>query len=64
MQEKGTNAFLENSNMNGLRIKLTFTFSANGTCAPLFETVNGLTDKELTCESGFLHAVVPGLCIG
>lgn len=54
----------DGSNMNGLRIKMTFTFSAAGTCAPLFFSVCGLTEQELPGESGFLHIEVPGLCVG
>ncbi len=67
LMETGTNACyscIENSNMNGLCIKMTFTFSAEGTCAPLFITVGGLIEQELPGGSGFKHCVVPGLCIG
>jgi len=33
--------------MNGMRVKLTFTFSAMGTCMPLVITVAGLTEREM-----------------
>ncbi|KAL7498904.1 hypothetical protein ACHAWT_008594 [Skeletonema menzelii] len=49
--------------MNGMRVKLTFTFSAAGMCAPLFVTVSGLSEEEMP-NKPFLHMKVPGLCIG
>ena len=67
LDRRGTNACYscdDNSNMNGLRIKMTFTFSALGTCAPLFVTVSGLSERELPGKNDFLHVEVPGLCIG
>ena len=33
--------------MNGMRVKLTYTFSAAGTMAPIFISILGLTEKEL-----------------
>jgi len=52
---------------NGLRIKLTFTFSAAGTMAPLVMRITRLSETELpvsTCPDGFLMVAVPGLCVG
>ena len=49
--------------MNGMRVKLTFTFSAIGTCAPIFISVCGLTQKELRKEACIILQV-KGLCIG
>jgi hypothetical protein len=47
---KGTNSVYnvdECDHMNGMRVKLTWTLSGGGTCAPLFVTVTGLNDREL-----------------
>jgi hypothetical protein len=33
--------------MNGMHVKLTFTFTAMGNCFPLVVTVTGLTEKEM-----------------
>ena len=41
--------------MNGMRVKLTFTFSAMGTCMPLVVTVTGLTEKEMPDGKEFTH---------
>ena len=49
--------------MNGMRVKLTFTFSAIGTCAPIFISICGLTQKELRKEVCIILQV-KGLCIG
>lgn len=49
--------------MNGMRVKLTFTFSAAGMCAPLFVTVSGIPEEEMP-NKPFVHMKVPGLCIG
>jgi hypothetical protein len=32
--------------MSGMRVKLTFTFTAMGNCFPLVVTVTGLTNKK------------------
>ena len=50
--------------MSGMRVKLTFTFSAMGTCMPLVCTVTGLTEREMPTGEEFIHVKVPGLCIG
>ena len=54
----------EDSNlMNGMRLKMTFTFSAAGTCAPLCVTVSGLTKQEMPNEP-IIMLKVRGLCVG
>jgi hypothetical protein len=50
--------------MSGMRVKVTFTFSAMGTCFPLVCTVTGLTEREMPTGKEFIHVKVPGLCIG
>ena len=47
-----------------MRVKLTFTFSALGTCMPLVVRVTGLTEREMPDGKDFIYAKVPGLCIG
>jgi hypothetical protein len=54
----------DNKSMSGMRVKLTFTFSAMGTCFPLVCTVTGLTKKEMPTRKEFIHVKVPGLSIG
>ena len=49
--------------MNGMRVKLIFTFSVIGTCAPIFISVCGLTQKELPKETCIILQV-EDLCIG
>jgi len=49
--------------MNGMRVKLTFTFTAMGNCFPLVVTVTGLTEWEMSGKD-FVHVEIPGLCIG
>ena len=49
--------------MNGLRVKVTFTFSAAGMTAPLFITISGVSEDEMPDEE-FLHVQVPGLAVG
>ena len=36
---------------NGIRVKIMKTYSGTGTMAPVFVTVSGLTDAELTKET-------------
>ncbi len=50
--------------MSGMQVKITFTFSAIGTCFPLVRTINGLTEREMPTGLEFIHVKVPGLCIG
>lgn len=54
-------------NAGGLRVRLTFTFTAAGLAAPPYVAVSGLTEEELSpelCPDGILAAEVPGLCKG
>ena len=51
----------------GLRVPLTFTFTASGLAAPPYIAVSGLNETELCPEKypdGILAAEVPGLCKG
>ena len=58
----------EDSNaMQGLRVKLTFTFSQAGCVADTFVSIVGLTESELpkrTCPTGFLALDIKGLAVG
>jgi hypothetical protein len=49
--------------MNGMRVKLTFTFTAMANCFPLAVTVVGLTEKKMPGVD-FVHVQIPRLCIG
>ena len=49
--------------MQGMRVKLTYTFSAAGTVAPVFITVQGLTERELP-HHHCLCMNIQGLCVG
>ena len=66
----GTRGLYEASevqNMNGFRVKHTFTFTAAGNLAPMYTTVSGLSEKELpveTCPSGMHVLEIPGLAVG
>ena len=54
-------------NSGGLRVRLTFTFTASGLAAPPYVAVSGLTDEELSpelCPDGMLATEVPHLCKG
>ena len=56
----------EMNDIQGLRIKETFTFNAAGVSAPLFFSVY-LDSTEMPadgCKDGFLLLKIPGLCIG
>jgi hypothetical protein len=67
LKRKGTNSIyqIDNSNkMNGMRVKLTWTFSGAGICAPLFVTVTGLNDREMPSDVDMIVVKIPGLCIG
>ncbi len=64
VSKRGTNALYkceDNQSMSGMQVKLTFTFSAMGTCLPLVCTVSGLTEKEMPTGQEFIHVNVPGL---
>eukprot|EP00978_Attheya_sp_CCMP212_P042288 scaffold255283_cov67-Attheya_sp.AAC.1 len=68
-QDKHTRSqyHIDNSKkMSGLRVKLTYTFTATGLMAPVFVTVSGLTAAELpveTCPSGILALEIEGLMV-
>ena len=65
--KKGTNAIYrpeDSKAMNGMRVKLTFSFTAMGNCFPVTVTVSGLTEKEMPPGEEFIHVEIPGLCIG
>jgi len=67
MAKRSTNVVYkceDNKSMSGMRVKITFTFSAMGTCMPLVCTVIGLTEREMPTGEEFIHVKVPGLCIG
>ena len=52
-------------NNGGLRVRLTFAFTASGFVAPPYIVVSGLTGDELCpklCPDGILATEVPGLC--
>ena len=50
--------------MNGMHVKLTFTFSGVGTVFLLVCTVTGLTKREMLTGNEFIVIEVPGMCIG
>jgi hypothetical protein len=63
----GTNSIYhmdEGKNFNGMRVKVTHTFSAGGMAAPLFVTVTGLNDREIPPGKDMIVVKVPGLCVG
>jgi len=54
-------------NSGGLRVRLTFTFTAAGLAAPPYVSVSGLSEEELSpelCPDGILAAKVKRLCKG
>ena len=51
------------NNMNGMRVKMTYTFSGAGTGAPIFVTVLGLTERELPHHQ-CITVSIEGLCVG
>ena len=53
----------ESDHMNGMRVKLTWSLSGGGTCAPLLVTATGLNERELP-SGDMLVVQVAGLCIG
>ena len=57
----------DSENSGGLRVRLTFTFTAAGLSAPPYIAISGLTNAELSpelCRDGILATKVPGLCKG
>ncbi len=53
----------DSKSMNGLQVKLTFTFTAMGNRFSMVVTVAGLTEKEMP-QKDFVHVQILGLCIG
>ena len=49
--------------MCGLRVKITYTFSADGTMAPIFIPVLGITEREMPRYTIILIKI-KGLCVG
>ena len=65
-KEAGTRAKYKVNNskhMHGMRVKLTYTFSAAGTNAPIFVTVTGLTEREMP-KDDCIQVMIPGLSVG
>ena len=66
LETKGTysNYHMDTSaSMCGLRVKLTFTFTATGSCAPIFVSVCGLSEREMPSDPSVVLEV-EGLCVG
>eukprot|EP00956_Cyclotella_meneghiniana_P014153 scaffold21057_cov63-Cyclotella_meneghiniana.AAC.3 len=66
-ENRGTHSLYtvnEGKDMNGMRVKLSFSFNAIGASSPLYITVSGLTDEEMPMEEDMLVVEVPGLCVG
>ena len=64
--KRGTNAIYlpeDNKTMNGMQVKLTFSFTAGGNSFPVAVTVSGLTKKEMPPGEDFIHVEIPGMCI-
>ena len=49
--------------MNGLRVKLTYTFCSAGIMAPICISMLGLNERELP-EDQCISLHIPGLCVG
>eukprot|EP00957_Ditylum_brightwellii_P189635 14435242-Ditylum_brightwellii.AAC.1 len=49
--------------MRGMRVKLTFAFSAMSCCAPIFISICGPTEHKLP-EEPCVIPEIDGLCIG
>ena len=47
--------------MNGMRVKITFTFSALGKVMPLVVTVSGLSEREMPEGKDFIDVKIPNL---
>ena len=66
MKKSGTRSKynVDNSKvMCGMRVKLTYTFSAAGTMAPFFITVCGLSEREMPNDK-FIKMKIKGLTVG
>ena len=65
LQSGGTRSKYKNDDPNhvcGLRVKITYTFSAAGTMAPIFISVLGLNDRELPNDD-CISMKIEGLCV-
>ena len=65
--KSGTNAIYrpeDSKAMNGMRVKLTFSFTAGGNSFLVAVTVTGLTKKEMPPGEDFIHVEIQGMCIG
>jgi len=63
---RGTNAIYpqeDSKAMNGMQVKLTFSFTAGGNSFLVAVTVSGLTEKEMPPGEDFIHVEIPGMCI-
>ena len=63
----GTNSRYKHDDSNimcGTRVKLTYSFSASGTSAPIFITVTGLTNREIPGDENYIILSIEGLCVG
>ena len=66
LEKAGTRSKYKNDDskhMCGLRVKLTYTFSAAGTIAPIFISVLGLNEREMP-NMQCISMQVEGLCVG
>ena len=66
LQSGGTRLKYKNDDSNhmcGLRVKITYTFSAAGTMAPIFIYVLGLNDHTLPNDD-CISMKIKGLCVG
>jgi len=64
---KGTNSVYSINDSNticGTKVKITWTFSGGGTCAPLFITVSGLNGREMPPGKDLIVLKIPDICIG
>jgi hypothetical protein len=63
IMKQGTNALYlvqDTKLISGMRVKLTFTFTAMGNCFPLVVTLAGLTEWEISGQD-FVYVEIPGL---
>ena len=66
LKKAGTRSKYRNNdtnNMNGLRVKLTYTFCGAGMMASIFISVLGLNEREMP-DDDCISLTIPGLCVG
>ena len=66
IQKRGTNAIYrpeDSKATNGMHVKLTFSFTAEGNSFPIAVTVSGLTEKEMPPGENFIHVKIPGMSV-